>query len=143
MARRCSARSKASSKVRDRRRVRGLACEVGRGIRDTSGEFGTASESELALCLRECAPKAMAVGLFSLSGALLVFVTDVASVRTLVARGKNVRPFACAPKTPGFFPFSSPPFISGCCWNECFDGKLKRGRRCSLRRGRGCRVASY
>lgn len=111
-------------------------------MRETSGEFGTASESELALCLRECAPKAMAAGLFSLSGALLVFVADVASVSTLVAKGKRVRPFARAPKTLGFFPFSSPPFISS-CWDWCFDSNLECGRRYSLRRGRGCRVASY
>lgn len=80
-------------------------------MREASGEFDLASESELALGLRECAPLAMVAGVFSLSGTPLVLL--VASAVALGANvGKNVLPLARAPKTCALSPLSFPPFIS-------------------------------
>lgn len=97
-------------------------------MREASGDIDLASESELALGLRECAPPAMVAGVFSLSGTLLVLL--VASVVALGANdGKNVLPLARAPKTCGLSPFSSPPFMSdgGSGWC-CGSSKRRRGQ---------------
>lgn len=105
---------------------------------------GLASDSELALGLRACAPLDMAAGVFSLSGTPLVLLVALA-VALGANVGKNVLPLARAPKTCALSPSSSPPFISDWASGWCCDSsKRKRGQLYLLRYGGGgCRVASY
>jgi len=94
-------------------------------MREDSG----ASESELALGLRECAPLAMAACVFSLSSTPLVLLVASAVLVAGANVGKNILPLARAPKTWALSSLSSPPFISG--WGSgwcCDSSKRERGQ---------------
>lgn len=113
-------------------------------MREASGECDKASESELALGFRECAPLAIVAVVFSLPVAPLGLAVASAAATPLVANtGKKDFPLARAPKILALSFLSSPPFISnwdsGCC---CDSSKRKRGKPYLQRYGRDSRVAS-